>query len=115
MKQYTKLVNDIFDYRTPFEARLAKRYPRANFAVFDVNSFIADIYYNPTKYLPSPANVTGVYHSCAVAGTPCVDSELPLSHFLWYDELHPSTKADEIIAKEFIQVVKGQSRFAAYW
>lgn len=115
MRQYTTLVNDLFDFRTPFETKVAKRYPSAHFAVFDVNSFIADIYYNPTKYLPSPANVKGVYHSCAVSGTPCVNSTLPLDHFLWYDELHPSEKADEIIAKEFIKVVGGKSKFAKYW
>jgi len=59
--------------------------------------------------------VTGVYHVCDVSGSPCKDSDLPLDHFLWYDELHPSAKANEIIAKEFITVVKGKSKYAKYW
>lgn len=115
MKQYTKLVNDIFDTRTPFDLIIAKRYPRAHFAVFDINSFIADIYHNPQTYLPAPANVTGVFRTCPTSGTPCVDSALSIDHFLWFDELHPSTKTDEIIAKEFITLVKGKSKFAKYW
>jgi hypothetical protein len=59
--------------------------------------------------------VTGVYHSCAVSGTPCVDSTLSLDHFLWFDELHPSAKTDEIIAREFIAVVEGNSKYSKYW
>lgn len=115
MKQYTKLVNSIVDYRTPFELQIAKRYPRAHFAVFDINSFMAELFYNSDKYFPAPANVTGVYHSCHPSGAPCVDGPLSIDHFLWYDELHPSTKTDEIIAKEFIKVVKGRSKWATYW
>jgi len=115
MKQYTKLVNDIFNYRTPFELKIAKRYPRAHIAIFDVNSFMAELFHNPTAYFPSPANVTGVYHSCHPSGNPCTDGPLPIDHFLWYDELHPSTKADEIIAREFIKVVGGKSKWATYW
>lgn len=115
MKQYTQLVNSIIDYRTPFEMKVSKRYRGAHFANFDVNAFMREIYYNPTKYFPAPANVTGVYHSCDVSGSPCTDSPLGLDHFLWYDELHPSAKADEIIAKEFIKVVAGKSKWATYW
>jgi hypothetical protein len=51
MKEYTKLVNEIFSYRTPFELLIAKRYPGVSVAIFDVNSFITNIYNNPTGYL----------------------------------------------------------------
>ncbi|KAL2060899.1 hypothetical protein VTL71DRAFT_8951 [Oculimacula yallundae] len=118
MKEYTNLVNSIFKYRTPFEVKLAKRYPGASFAVFDVHSLLTEIYYNPTKYLSSPANVEGQYYLCVATtgGTNnCTTSSLSLDHFMWYDELHPSERVDQVIAKEFAKVVKGSSTYATYW
>ena len=117
MKEYTKLVNDDFDYRTPYELLVARRYPGASIAIFDVNSLMTNIYNNPTKYLASPANVTGQYHLCdAVTGASCTDQTgLSLDNFLWYDELHPSQRTDEIIAHEFANVVRGNSPYATYW
>jgi hypothetical protein len=115
MKEYTKLVNDIYAYRTPFELLIAKRYPQAHFALFDVNKLMTDIYHKPGKYLSAPANVTGVYELCDKTWTTCVQSKLSLDHYLWFDELHPSARVDEVIAKEFVKIVKGDSKYAAYW
>lgn len=117
MKEYTQLVNSIFQYRTPFELLVAKRYPGASIAIFDVHSLITDIYNNPNQYLASPANVTGQYFACDVAtGAVCTSqSDIGLDHFLWFDELHPSQKTDEAIAHEFSNVVKGTSKYATYW
>ena len=117
MKEYTKLVNDIFDYRTPYELHVARRYPGADIAIFDVNSLITDIYNNPTEYLASPANVTGQYYHCdAATGSVCTTAPgLSLDNFLWYDELHPTQRTDEIIAHEFANVVRGNSTYATYW
>ncbi len=115
IKEYTQLVNTVFKYRTPFEVKLSNRYPGANFAIFDVHSLITDIYNNPSKYLTSPPNVTGQYHTCDATGANCVSSSVSLDHFLWYDELHPSQKTDEAIAKEFVSVVEGNSKYATYW
>jgi phospholipase/lecithinase/hemolysin len=114
MKEYTFLVNSVFEYRTPYELLVAKRYPGASFAVFDVHSLMTDMYYNPTAYFPSPANVTGQYYLCPPGGT-CSTSTMPMDHFLWYDELHPSEQADKAIAAEFVKVVAGSSKYAAYW
>ncbi len=44
-----------------------------------------------------------------------MDSKLSLDHFLWFDELHPSERADQVIAREFVNVVKGTSKYATYW
>ncbi|KAL5331013.1 hypothetical protein ACEPPN_000540 [Leptodophora sp. 'Broadleaf-Isolate-01'] len=116
MKEYTYLVNSVSSYRTPYELLIAKRYPGASFAVFDVHSLITGIYNNPSKYLASPANVTGQYYVCDVAtGSKCTSSSLSLDHYLWYDELHPSEKTDQVIAKEFAKVVNGSSTLATYW
>lgn len=116
MKEYTSLVNSIFSYRVPFELKIAKRYPGASFANFDVHSLLVEIYNNPSKYLTSPANVQGQYYLCDVAtGSKCTTSKLSLDHFMWYDELHPSERTDQVIAKEFEKVVQGKSGYATYW
>jgi len=36
-------------------------------------------------------------------------------NILRYDELHPSARVDQIIATNFVDVVKGRSRWATYW
>lgn len=115
MKEYNSLVNSLFAYRTPYELLIAKRYPGASFAVFDVHSLLTDMYNNPTQYFASPANVTGQYSLCALDGGNCTSSELSLAHYMWYDELHPSEQSDRTIAKEFAKVVAGTSEYAAYW
>lgn len=115
MKEYTSLVNSLFTYRTPYEAVVAKRYPGALFAVFDVHSLMTDIYNHPSQYLSTPANVTGTYYFCSPSNTNCTTSRLGLDHFMWYDELHPSEATDKVIAREFVNVVKGASKYAAYW
>ncbi|KAH8659248.1 GDSL lipase/esterase [Tricladium varicosporioides] len=116
MKEYTQLVNTIFDYRTPYEFVLAKRYPGASIAIFDVNKLMTDMYNNPTAYFTSPANVQNSYHVCDTTGANCTDAtSVGLDHYMWYDDLHPSQKTDEGIAKEFVNVVKGSSKYATYW
>jgi phospholipase/lecithinase/hemolysin len=115
MKEYNSLVNSVFDYRTPYELLVAKRYPLASIAIFDVHSLITYLYNNPTEFFASPANVTGQYTLCDLTGANCMNSDLSLDHFLWYDELHPSQRTDEIIAAEFVKVVDGTSEYATYW
>lgn len=85
MKEFSTAVNSVFEYRVPFEVRLAKRYPGAHFAIFDTNALIGDIYRNPKGYLngTTPANVTGVYLQCPVNGGDCVEDEGDLDSFLW--------------------------------
>jgi len=116
MKEYTTTVNSLFDYRTPYELLVKKRYPEASIAIYDVHSLITDIYNDPTGYLTAPANVTGQYYHCDPAtGTICTSSSVSADHYLWYDELHPSQQTDKTIAKEFANVVKGSSKYATYW
>ncbi|RAH56722.1 GDSL lipase/acylhydrolase family protein [Aspergillus piperis CBS 112811] len=116
MWEQVSTVNQVYDYRTPFEWVVGKRYPGAKVAVMDMYSLISDIYYHPQQYLngSAPANVTGYIHHCNVAGSECETLSNPDS-FLWYDQLHPSQRTDEIIAEEFIKVVKGESEYATYW
>lgn len=69
---------------------------------------------NPADYLngTAPLNVTGFVKACE--NTTCSERS-DWDSFLWYDELHPSEQTDRVVAKEFLDVVKGKSRFAEYW
>lgn len=75
-----------------------------------------DIYNNPSEYLngSAPLNVTGYVNHCNLTGQDCVASDSPDS-FMWYDPLHPSEQTDRIVAKTFVDVVKGASKWATYW
>lgn len=132
----------LFDYGVPFEVLVKGRWPDATFDIFDVNSLITDIHDNPSAYLDAPANVTGWYHNCNTEGSDCVDATEPLDTFLWYDTLHPSERTgeltapcfttslplwlgqllltvafliDEIIAREFLGVVAGNSSYGTHY
>jgi phospholipase/lecithinase/hemolysin len=109
-------VNQIYAYRTPFEAELSERWPGIKMADFDVNSLVTDMWMNPKNYLngTAPANVTGFINQCDAQGGHCVDAPSKDS-YLWYDELHPSEQADRIIAREFVGVLGGKSKWAKYW
>lgn len=120
MKQYTNLVNSLFSRRTPYELLIAKRYPGASITIFDVNTLFTDIYSHPTQFLDSPADVTGQYLTCDPAAAEwwnvCTTKEgREAAQFLWYDELHPSERVDAVIAKEFVKLVEGKSKYATYW
>ncbi|KAI0130388.1 acetyl esterase [Xylariales sp. AK1849] len=115
MKEYTTNVNTILDYGVPVELKIKSRWPEASVTVFNVHQLILDIRATPEKYLDAPANATGYYYHCNINATDCITSENPPSSFLWYDELHPSERTDEIIAKEFVNLVSGNSSYAAYW
>ncbi|KAL4932959.1 SGNH/GDSL hydrolase family protein [Aspergillus undulatus] len=106
--------NEVFHYKTAYEAVIARRYPGAQLAVMDTYGLISDIWHNPEEYLDAPANVTGYVRHCDKSGH-CerLDNE---HSFLWYDELHPSERTDEIIGREFVNLVTGNnSRWATYW
>ncbi|TKA62266.1 hypothetical protein B0A55_10897 [Friedmanniomyces simplex] len=109
-------VNAIYEYRTPYEVVLANRYPGASFAVYNVHDLMQNIHDDPSAYLngTAPFNVTGHVNVCNATGGDCVANPNPDS-FLWYDELHPSEQTERIIARTFVDVVKGVSVYATYW
>ncbi len=82
----------------------------------DLNPQILDIYMKPCAYLngTAPANVTGFVHHCSLNGTMCTVDPSPDS-FLWFDELHPSEQTDRIIARNFVDVLNGNSSYATYY
>jgi phospholipase/lecithinase/hemolysin len=117
MREYTITVNTVFDYKTPYELLLAKRYPGAEMVVFDVHSLLTDIFTHPAAYLngTTPPNVTGQYYLCSLDGEVCTSAKGSLDGYMWYDELHPSERTDQVIAEEFVRVVQGKSNYATYW
>ncbi|RDW81495.1 SGNH/GDSL hydrolase family protein [Aspergillus mulundensis] len=113
MRQYLTMVNEVFEYKTPVDVVLNKRYAGSRVAVFDVHALITDIYENPGSYLNGtvPFNVTSTVEQC---GSACDASDVRDS-YLWYDDLHPSEQTDRIIAREFVKVVKGDTTWARFW
>ena len=75
-----------------------------------------DIYNNPSEYLngSAPLNVTGYVNHCNTTGGDCKANKHPDS-FMWFDELHPSQQTERVIARNFLDVVKGASKWATYW
>jgi phospholipase/lecithinase/hemolysin len=116
MLETVTTVNEVYAYRTPFEVSLNKTWPGIKVANFDVNSLITDIWDNPKEYLngTAPLNVTGIVNHCNLQGQNCTASPSPDS-YLWYDELHPSEQTDRIVAREFVSVLGGSSKWAKYW
>ncbi|KAI0872558.1 carbohydrate esterase family 16 protein [Hypoxylon argillaceum] len=117
IREYTTNVNTMYDYGVPFQLLVEQRWPGASFMIFDTHQILLDIYNSPEKYLSAPANVTGTYYTCPDpnSGDGCADSEYPLSSFLWYDTLHPSSQADKIIGTEFAKALYGKSPYTTYY
>ncbi|KAI1453220.1 carbohydrate esterase family 16 protein [Annulohypoxylon moriforme] len=117
--EYVTLTNTIFDYGSPFQLLVKKKWPNASFSIFDVHQLISDIYNSPSNYLDAPANATGFYAECPgtlqLGTSGCEVSSNPLSSFLWYDELHMSPKVHEYIATEFVNVVNKTSKYGTYY
>ncbi|KAJ5714373.1 uncharacterized protein N7483_011554 [Penicillium malachiteum] len=113
IREYATMVNAVYKYQTPYSLRIANRYPDSSFAIYDLHSLITDVWENPANYLNGtvPYNVTSSIHRC---GSPC-DSDAVRDSYMWYDDLHPSEQTDRVVAREFVEVVKGQSKWATYW
>ncbi|GFF52411.1 GDSL Lipase/Acylhydrolase family protein [Aspergillus udagawae] len=113
MRQYVTMVNAVYDYQTPYDVVVADRYPHSRFAVYDVHALMTDIWANPSHYLngTAPYNVASSVYRC---GSPCAPNAVRDS-YLWYDDLHPSEQTDRIIAREFVNLVKGKSKWAKNW
>jgi phospholipase/lecithinase/hemolysin len=116
MQQTVAALNEVYKYRTPYEVDVAETWDDIKIAQFDVNALMTDIYYNPARYLngTAPLNVQGVVNACDVQGANCTKSSSPDS-FVWFDPLHPSEQTSRVIAREFVSVMGGKSKYARYW
>lgn len=43
MRQYSTTLNTLFEYQTPYEVQLSKRYPGSSFALFDTASLVRSL------------------------------------------------------------------------
>lgn len=109
--ELTSSANQIFRYQTPYEFTISNRYSDAQVALFDINSLFQHMYYNPEKYLngTSPVNVTSYALEPENIMQKSVDS------FMWFDMVHPAEQAHRVVAKEFVEVLNGRSKYAQYW
>lgn len=117
MMEYTLLVNQAFAYGLPYQLLIANRWPGATVVLYDVHQLLTDIHDSPTAYLDSPANATGSWQNCPTSDREkCENSPEAKSTFQWYDELHPSERTDEWVARGFVDIVlHGNSSYATYW
>jgi hypothetical protein len=95
MRQFTTSVNNIFKFQTPYETKVANRYPGAHFALFDTHSYMLDMYNHPKQYLNGSGVTSGnawrYENHCNVNQTVCVkqDNGTNPDGYFWFDELHP--------------------------
>ncbi|KAH6844794.1 carbohydrate esterase family 16 protein [Chaetomium sp. MPI-CAGE-AT-0009] len=112
IREYTTSVNTMYKYGVPFQVALERRWPRATVDIFDVHSLFLDIFSEPAKYLDAPYNTTGYYRHCDWSKpNPCVDQLGSLDSFMWFDALHPSNITSSVVAKNFLEVVAGKSKY----
>lgn len=79
---------------------------------------MTDIWTQPTLYLngTAPLNVTGVINDCDAEGNNCVVVYgTDRDSYAWFDELHPSEQTSRVVAREFVGVLGGESKWAKYW
>ncbi|EUC36596.1 carbohydrate esterase family 16 protein [Bipolaris victoriae FI3] len=116
MKNTVAALNGLFKYRTPYQFDYTELWDGATVVNFDVNALMQEIYYHPSKYFngTAPPNVEGAAHLCNDQGSNCTTAA-SLDSFMWYDPLHPSEQTSRIIAKEFVNVLGGESKYATYW
>lgn len=117
MMETVASLNQVYKYRTPFATSVSDKYPGARMANFDVHALMTDIWQNPSNYLngSAPLNVTAGWHICSdVQGLNCTRTDSPDS-YMWFDELHPSEQTSRIVAREFVGVLGGESKWAEYW
>ncbi|KAH7133040.1 acetyl esterase [Dactylonectria estremocensis] len=115
MRQYTSSVNTMFDYGLPFQLLVRERWPGSTVAIFDTNTLLRDIFMEPKKYFEAPADVEGIYNVWDPVTGVDTPSALPLNSFMWYDPVHPSERTLEVVASEFVEVVRGKSKYGTFY
>lgn len=110
--EYTTNVNTIFDYGVPYHTLVRRRWLGASVSIYNTHQLLTDIYNDPSAYLTAPANGTGYYHHCQPTNSlNCTTAAGTNDNYMFYDELHPSTKTDTVIAQNFLDVVSGVSKY----
>ncbi|KAF2152059.1 carbohydrate esterase family 16 protein [Myriangium duriaei CBS 260.36] len=108
-------VNEIYALRTAVEVQLQHKFPGAHFALMSMYDLVNDIYHDPGRFLngTTALSVDTPYDKCSATDV-CTKSGSPDS-YLWYDDLHPSEQTERNWAKEFLNVIHGNSAYATYF
>ncbi|KAI5778142.1 GDSL lipase/acylhydrolase family protein [Geopyxis carbonaria] len=115
MRDQVAAVNEIWKYQAA--AAVHGELKGAKLAVLDSYTLMSEIYHNPAAYLngSQPLNVTGFNEHCDLDGN-CTEYRMDdRDSFFWYDELHPSEQVGRIVAKEFVDTIKGKGKYASYF
>lgn len=115
IRNYAGLVNSLYDWRSGYHVLVGKRWAGATLTVFDVEALMLDMYNKPSAYLngtaPGGLKVQGSVVQC---GSSCAAGSVRDS-YMWYDALHPSEQTQRIVAREFVSMQRGSSKWARYW
>lgn len=113
MQNTVAALNQQYQFRTPYLS-MTKTWKHATVVNFDVNALMTDMYRHPATYFngTAPPNVKGVVHLCNEQGKNCTTASSPDS-YMWYDPLHPSEQTSRIVAREFVSVLNGKSKWAS--
>ncbi|KAF2164626.1 carbohydrate esterase family 16 protein [Zasmidium cellare ATCC 36951] len=111
MQKQVVSVNAVFRYEAE---SVARELEGSKVTLLDVHSLLTDIYNHPSQYLngTAPLNVTTYINQCSSNGT-CTPRASPDS-YMWWDEVHPSEQVERIVAREFVDAVRGWSRWASW-
>ncbi|KAL2851123.1 hypothetical protein BJY01DRAFT_245063 [Aspergillus pseudoustus] len=115
MREYTTSVNTMLQYGLPFQG-LSARWPGATVSFFDAHRLLVDVVEEPERYLETPVREVWEMFQGRCTDflmTDCEYNEGPLGGYVWYDELHPSERVEEIVADELIKVLAGTSEYGA--
>ncbi|KAH7024937.1 uncharacterized protein B0I36DRAFT_295675 [Microdochium trichocladiopsis] len=119
VRNYVGLVNSLYDWRSGYHVLVGKRWAGSTLAVFDVEALMTDVYNNPGLYLNGTAARPQSQGSAVQCGSACTDATVQAQNirdsYMWYDGLHPTEQTGRVIAREFINVQKGNSKWARYW
>ncbi|KAL4965969.1 uncharacterized protein BDV14DRAFT_199420 [Aspergillus stella-maris] len=114
VREYAVSVSTMLKFGVPYQ-RLEGSWPGATVTFFDAQQLIVDIVADPETYLVDEpvAKGTEVFRKgCRdFAQTDCDFNEGPLGRYVWFDDLHPSERVDEVIADEFIKALSGKSKY----
>lgn len=84
--------------------------PGSNIILYDINKIFRDAYENPQKYAFDPAKIKTPYVSSAEFSIKA-DHTSPANGYMFWDDVHPSSKMHELLAERFDHDVLSQCTF----
>ncbi|QRW13558.1 carbohydrate esterase family 16 protein [Ceratobasidium sp. AG-Ba] len=120
MSELVQSGNELWAVKTKYIAPL--QFPGAVFGLFDSYGLFKDMYYNPASYLAGPPYF--IDDPIVQCKYPYEGSTWPVcvvqpdgvrNSYLWWDEVHPSDKASQIVARHVLSAMNGQGPFVSWY